>query len=148
MALRAVAAPRCVRRFFSTSTLPAFNPPLPTKEAPLQKPNPEPNTNLCISGLNKRTTTSEKLREKASEFGEVVHAKVVTDRVSGYSRGFGFVEYATLEDAAKGIEGMDGKFLDGWVIFAEYARPRAPRMQPSGNMSSPYGNRSPSYHHQ
>ena len=36
-------------------------------------------------------------------------AKVVTDRVSGYSKGFGFVRYATLEDAAKGIEGMDGK---------------------------------------
>jgi RNA recognition motif-containing protein len=36
-------------------------------------------------------------------------AKVVTDRVSGYSKGFGFVRYSTLEDAAKGIEGMDGK---------------------------------------
>ena len=36
-------------------------------------------------------------------------ARVVTDRVSGYSKGFGFVKYATLEDAAKGIEGMDGK---------------------------------------
>lgn len=36
-------------------------------------------------------------------------ARVVTDRVSGYSKGFGFVRYATLEDAAKGIEGMDGK---------------------------------------
>jgi len=38
-----------------------------------------------------------------------ISARVVTDRVSGYSKGFGFVKYATLEDAAKGIEGMDGK---------------------------------------
>jgi RNA recognition motif-containing protein len=38
-----------------------------------------------------------------------ISARVVTDRVSGYSKGFGFVQYATLEDAAKGIEGMDGK---------------------------------------
>lgn len=38
-----------------------------------------------------------------------IAARVVTDRVSGYSKGFGFVQYATLEDAAKGIEGMDGK---------------------------------------
>lgn len=36
-------------------------------------------------------------------------ARVVTDRVSGYSKGFGFVRYATVEEAAKGIEGMDGK---------------------------------------
>jgi RNA recognition motif-containing protein len=36
-------------------------------------------------------------------------ARVVTDRVSGYSKGFGFVKYATLDDAAKGIKGMDGQ---------------------------------------
>ncbi|KAG2690506.1 hypothetical protein I3760_09G189900 [Carya illinoinensis] len=55
-----------------------------------------------------------------------VSARVVTDRNSGYSKGFGFVHYATLEDAEKGIKGMDAQFLDGWVIFAEYARPRTP----------------------
>ena len=39
----------------------------------------------------------------------VFSARVVTDRVSGYSKGFGFVKYATVDEAAKGIEGMDGK---------------------------------------
>ena len=41
----------------------------------------------------------------------------MTDRVSGYSKGFGFVRYATLEDAANGIEGMDGKvsLLFTWI---------------------------------
>ncbi|KAH0460139.1 hypothetical protein IEQ34_010802 [Dendrobium chrysotoxum] len=77
------------------------------------------------AGLSKRTT-SEGLREAFSKFGNVVHARVVTDRVSGYSKGFGFVRYGTIEEAAEGIKGMDGKFLDGWVIFAEYAKPRPP----------------------
>jgi RNA recognition motif-containing protein len=36
-------------------------------------------------------------------------ARVVTDRVTGFSKGFGFVRYATVEDATRGIEGMDGK---------------------------------------
>ncbi|KAG6524828.1 hypothetical protein ZIOFF_014772 [Zingiber officinale] len=84
-------------------------------------------------GLSKRTT-SEGLREAFSKFGQVVYARVVTDRISGYPKGFGFVGYATLEEAAQGIKGMDGKFLDGWVIFAEYARPRPP---PSGQARTP-----------
>ncbi|KAH7544267.1 hypothetical protein ACOSP7_030603 [Xanthoceras sorbifolium] len=146
-ALRAAAAPRGLRRFFSTSTLPAFNPP-PTadsfEQAQHQQPKADPSTNLFVQGLSKRTTT-EKLREKASEFGEVVHARVVTDRVTGYSKCFGFVKYATLEDAAKGIAGMDGGYLDGWVIFAEYARPRLPQTPQSQNTSSPYGIRTPPY---
>ncbi|KAK6934369.1 RNA recognition motif domain [Dillenia turbinata] len=97
--------------------------------------SPDISSDKCI-GLNKRTTT-EKLREAFSQFGNLVNAKVVTDRVSGYSKGFGFVQYASLEEAAKGIEGMDGKFLDGWVIFAEYARPRAPPPPPGNNGPAP-----------
>lgn len=43
----------------------------------------------------------------------------MTDRVTGYSKGFGFVKYATLEDAAKGIEGMDGKVSwDHFPVFS------------------------------
>ncbi|KAJ0955182.1 putative RNA recognition motif domain, nucleotide-binding alpha-beta plait domain superfamily [Helianthus annuus] len=75
---------------------------------------------VCLS----KRTTDEGLRECFAKFGEVLHARVVKDRTSGWSKGFGFVRYSTLEEAAAGIEGMDGKFLDGWVIFAEYARPR------------------------
>ncbi|KAJ6752186.1 hypothetical protein OIU85_002592 [Salix viminalis] len=89
--------------------------------------------------LSKRTTT-EGLQEAFSKFGEVVQAKVVTDRTSGYSKGFGFVRYATLENAAEGIKGMDGQFLDGWVIFAEYSRPKPPPSQPQNNMGPGYGN--------
>ncbi|KAE8783095.1 glycine-rich RNA-binding protein 4, mitochondrial [Hordeum vulgare] len=61
-----------------------------------------------MEGLNKRTT-SDGLREAFSKFGQVTDARVITDRISGYSRGFGFVKYATVEEAAEGIKGMDGK---------------------------------------
>ncbi|KAL1331451.1 hypothetical protein HN51_048720 [Arachis hypogaea] len=144
MAMRAaaLAAPGGLRRLFCTNTTkPSLSFPfIPPPQAGAQpaRPMAEPNTNLFVSGLSKRTT-SEKLRDEFAKFGEVVHARVVTDRVSGYSKGFGFVKYATLEDAAKGIEGMDGKFLDGWVIFAEYARPRPPPGQPENNMPPQYG---------
>lgn len=94
--------------------------------------------NIQFAGLSKRTTT-EGLRDAFAKFGEVVHgivfsflflsfrakdfkllislpiaARVVTDRVSGFSKGFGFVRYATTEEAAKGIEGMDGKV---WLLY-------------------------------
>ncbi|XP_020972029.1 uncharacterized protein LOC107626018 isoform X2 [Arachis ipaensis] len=121
MAMRAaaLAAPGGLRRLFCTNTTkPSLSFPfIPPPQAGAQpaRPMAEPNTNLFVS------------------------ARVVTDRVSGYSKGFGFVKYATLEDAAKGIEGMDGKFLDGWVIFAEYARPRPPPGQPENNMPPQYG---------
>ncbi|KDP39011.1 hypothetical protein JCGZ_00768 [Jatropha curcas] len=139
MAMRAraalsAAAPRGLLRLFSTSSFSSFIPPQ-TKETPSARETAPPNCQLFVSGLNKRTTT-EKLKESFSQFGEVVHAKVVTDRVSGYSKGFGFVRYATIEDAAKAIQGMDGKFLDGWVIFAEYSRPK---QLPSGNAGPGYG---------
>ncbi|KAL5731044.1 Organelle RRM domain-containing protein 2 [Ranunculus cassubicifolius] len=129
MAMR-VAASLSQRGIFGKRVFSSFNFTPPQSATP-PPPPAEPNTNLFVSGLNKRTT-SEALREAFAKFGEVVHAKVVTDPVNGYSKGFGFVRYASLEDAAKGIEGMDGKFLEGWVIFAEYARPRAPRPMYTG----------------
>ncbi|GMH05688.1 hypothetical protein Nepgr_007528 [Nepenthes gracilis] len=140
MAMRAaVLAPRGLRRLFSTST---FIPP-PVNQSTPSPPQAEPSPNLFVSGLSKRTTT-EGLRDAFAKFGEVVHARVVTDRVSGYSKGYGFVRYATTEEAAAGIQGMDGKFLDGWVIFAEYARPRPPPGTPpnTGNYP-PYGGSPP-----
>ncbi|KAK4484396.1 hypothetical protein RD792_006984 [Penstemon davidsonii] len=129
MAMRAAAANTAVtelrglRALYSSFSGFPFN---QSQQSRVEKPPPaEPSTNLFVSGLSKRTT-SEGLREAFAKFGEVTVAKVVTDRVSGYSKGFGFVNYATIDDAAAGIKGMDGQFLDGWVIFAEYARPRPP----------------------
>uniref|UniRef100_A0A453BBX5 RRM domain-containing protein n=1 Tax=Aegilops tauschii subsp. strangulata TaxID=200361 RepID=A0A453BBX5_AEGTS len=100
-AARAGAARAGFRRMFSVS---AFAPPPP----PTARPAAEPCNNLFVSGLNKRTT-SDGLREAFSKFGQVTDARVITDRISGYSRGFGFVRYATVEEAGEGIKGMDGK---------------------------------------
>lgn len=58
-------------------------------------------------------------------------AKIIIDRGSGKSRGFAFVTYDTVEEAEKAREGMNAKFLDGWVIFVDPAKPReAPPQQP------------------
>ncbi|XP_026443495.1 organelle RRM domain-containing protein 2, mitochondrial-like isoform X2 [Papaver somniferum] len=56
-----------------------------------------------------------------------VSANVITDRASGRSKGFGFVRYATIEDAERAQQGMNAKYLDGWVIFVDPAKPREPR---------------------
>ncbi|KAM1352911.1 hypothetical protein ACFX2H_032454 [Malus domestica] len=84
---------------------------------------------LFISGLS-RLTTDEKLIEAFSPFGQIVDAKVVIDRVSQRSKGFGFISYASVEEAEKAREGMNAKFLDGWVIFVDPAKPREPRFPP------------------
>ncbi|WJX84513.1 hypothetical protein P8452_67084 [Trifolium repens] len=81
---------------------------------------------LFVSGLS-RQTTDEKLTEAFSPFGQLVEAKVIMDRASGRSKGFAFVSYATVEEAEKAREGMNAKFLDGWVIFVDPAKPREPR---------------------
>ncbi|XP_057970444.1 organelle RRM domain-containing protein 2, mitochondrial-like [Malania oleifera] len=113
-----------VRRFLSTSIFSSeFKLPAAATAASADKPEPSPSPTIFVSGLNKRTT-SEKLREAFSKFGDVINAKVVTDRVSGYSKGFGFVTFANLEEAIEGKKEMDAKFIDGWVVFTEYARPK------------------------
>uniref|UniRef100_A0A5B7BY51 RRM domain-containing protein n=1 Tax=Davidia involucrata TaxID=16924 RepID=A0A5B7BY51_DAVIN len=84
---------------------------------------------LFVSGLS-RLTTDEKLKEVFSSFGQLLEAKVIVDRASGRSKGFGFVTYATIEDAEKAREGMNAKYLDGWVIFVDPAKPREPRPPP------------------
>lgn len=69
-------------------------------------------------------TTEEAVREAFQEFGEVVEAKVITDRMTGRSRGFAFVEMASPESATKAIQEMDGTQLDGRSIRVNLAEAR------------------------
>ncbi|KAE8717078.1 Glycine-rich RNA-binding protein 2 [Hibiscus syriacus] len=78
---------------------------------------------LFISGLSKETT-DEQFKEAFNPFGQVVEAKIIRDRASGRSRGFGFVTYTSIEEAEKAREEMNAKFLHGWAIFVDPAKPR------------------------
>ncbi len=69
-------------------------------------------------------TNDDKLREFFEQIGQVESASVVTDRESGRSRGFGFVEMANDDDAKKAIAELNGKELDGRPITVNEARPR------------------------
>ncbi|KAB2035227.1 hypothetical protein ES319_D04G137800v1 [Gossypium barbadense] len=53
-----------------------------------------------------------------------ISAKIVRDRATGRSKGFGFVTYTSIEEAEKAREEMNAKFLHGWVIFVDPAKPR------------------------
>lgn len=67
--------------------------------------------------------TSEELNSMFSEFGDIVDAVVITDRGSGRSKGFGFVEYAKKEDAQKAVDAMADKELEGRKLVVNFARP-------------------------
>ncbi len=64
-----------------------------------------------------------KLGELFAEFGELTSARVITDRESGRSRGFGFVEFATDAEASAAQEAMDGKEVDDRPINVSIAKP-------------------------
>src|SRR5688572_437839 len=81
---------------------------------------------LYIGGLS-YSTTSEGLREFFAQCGNVTSATVITDRFSGQSRGFGFVEMATTEEANNAISQLNGRELDGRRIVVEMSNPQAAR---------------------
>jgi cold-inducible RNA-binding protein len=70
------------------------------------------------------STTEDTLRNEFGKFGNVTSALVVIDRVSGRSRGFGFVEFSTPEEGTQAINGMNGASLDGREIVVNEARER------------------------
>lgn len=72
-------------------------------------------------------TTEETLRVAFSEVAEVESVTIVTDRMSGRSKGFGFVDMATEEGAAEAISRLNGQEVDGRQITVAEARPRPPR---------------------
>lgn len=76
---------------------------------------------LYIGNLN-FDTTDEELEAAFSEFGELVSAMVVKDRVSGRSRGFGFVEFTDDESAKNAKEAMNGKEISGRPLRVDEAR--------------------------
>lgn len=72
-------------------------------------------------------TTEDALRTAFAEVGEVASVAIITDRMSGRSKGFGFVEMATEEAASEAIGRLNGQMLDGREIKVAEARPPRPR---------------------
>jgi len=98
---------------------------------------------LFVGGLS-FSTSSEGLRGAFARFGEVMSAAVMTDRETGRSRGFGFVEMATTEEAEKAISSLNGTSLDGRMIRVDKATPRGaggPRPPRPAGGPRPYGDR-------
>ena len=88
---------------------------------------------LYVGGLP-YSTTSEELREQFGRAGTVVSATVITDRFSGQSRGFGFVEMSTQDEAKAAIAMFDGQPFGGRRLKVEMASPqaRSERKEPVG----------------
>ncbi|MCL4393188.1 RNA-binding protein [Patescibacteria group bacterium] len=82
--------------------------------------------NLFIGGLPYALTRDE-LKDLFSQAGEVESATVIFDKITSKSKGYGFVEMATMEDAEKAIEMFNNKEVQGKTIVVNEARPRKER---------------------
>jgi len=95
---------------------------------------------LYVGGLP-YSVTEQQLQELFSQQGAVTSAKVITDRVTGQARGFGFVEMATPEEAAAAIEQFNGKDLGGRNLTVNEAKPRTERAGGGGGRGGYGGGR-------
>ena len=87
--------------------------------------------NIYIGNLSREVMETD-LRQAFEAFGEVSSAKIITDRYTGESRGFGFVEMPIKADAEEAIAGLNNKELKGKTLNVNEARPR-----PKGHRSGP-----------
>jgi len=79
-------------------------------------------TKLFVGGIPFEST-DDQLREPFANIGEVLSARIITDKFTGRSRGFGFVEMASDEDAQKAIQTLNGSDMNGRKIAVSEARP-------------------------
>ncbi|HNP75474.1 MAG TPA: RNA-binding protein [bacterium] len=77
---------------------------------------------LYVGGIS-YSSTEDGLKDYFSQAGEVVSTAIITDKMTGRSKGFGFVEMSSDDEAAKAIEMFDGKEFDGRTLKVNEARP-------------------------
>lgn len=102
---------------------------------------------LYVGGLS-YSTTEDNLHGLFSQAGSVDSVKIITDRDTGRSKGFGFVEMSTEDAAQSAIEQFDGKEFEGRKLTVNEARPQAPRENRGGGHrghGGPGGGRGPRY---
>ncbi len=88
------------------------------------------------------SVTDQSLQEAFGAFGSVTSAKVMMDRDSGRSKGFGFVEMGSAEAGQAAIKGMNGQSIDGRALVVNEARPREERSGGGGGYGGGGGGRS------
>jgi cold-inducible RNA-binding protein len=86
-------------------------------------------TNRLYVGNLAYSTTNEGLRAFFAAVGEVTHAEIVIERESGRSKGFGFVQMASNEDAQRAMALLNGKLLDQRPVRIDFARPKEARTE-------------------
>ncbi|MEK7201201.1 MAG: RNA-binding protein [Patescibacteria group bacterium] len=93
---------------------------------------------LYVGGIPYRTTEDE-MRTIFEEAGTVTSVSIISDRMTGRSRGFGFVEMASEEEAQAAIDRWDGKEYDGRMLSVSMARPQGDRPPREGGDRGGYG---------
>lgn len=78
---------------------------------------------LYVGNLSRQVNDAQ-LNELAVPFGTPISAVVATERGSGESKGFGFIEYSTTEEGQAAITGLDGRDVNGQVLKVNEAKPR------------------------
>lgn len=95
--------------------------------------------NIYVSNLSFNTSDAE-LNELFSTFGEVSSAKVITDRETGRSRGFGFVEMPSDDEGKDAMLGLNNKEVEGRAMSVSVAKEREERSSNGGGSRGGYGN--------
>ena len=90
--------------------------------------------NIYVGNLS-FDATEEDVREVFEAFGKVESAKIVQDKYSGRSRGFGFVEMPSADEAKAAISGLNGKEVKGRALSVNEARPRSEKPRGGGGKS-------------
>jgi RNA recognition motif-containing protein len=87
--------------------------------------------------------TEERLQQHFAQYGNVVSARIITDKFSGRSKGFGFVEMSSDQDAEKATSALNGTDFEGRNIVVSEARPQAPRAPRPGGGGGGFGSGRP-----
>ena len=83
------------------------------------------------------SVTEERLQQHFAQHGSVVSARIITDKFSGRSKGFGFVEMSSDDEAQRATTALNGTDFDGRNIVVSEARPQAPRAPREGGGKPP-----------
>lgn len=94
-------------------------------------------TKLFVGGIS-WDSTEDSLKNFFAEVGNVVSATIITDKYSGRSKGFGFVEMGSEQEAKDAIEKLNGQSLDGRAITVGEAKPKEPRPNNFGGGGNSY----------